>query len=64
MSKIDWQDVADRAAWTFAQAGLAVLAASSTGFVGVGIWKQAAIAGGAAVISFLKNIAVQANSAA
>lgn len=59
MNKIDWKDVLDRAEWTFAQAAIAVVAAAGTSFVDVALWKSAAIAGGAAVISLLKNVFVQ-----
>lgn len=57
MSNVNWQDVADRAAWTFGQSFLAVLVASGTGFVDGNVWKSAAVGGAAAVFSFLKNVA-------
>ena len=57
MQKVNWQDVADRAAWTFAQSFLAVAVASGASFVSLGVAKQAALAAGAAVLSFLKNVA-------
>lgn len=59
MEGLDWKDIASRAEWTFAQAALAVVGAAGAGFVSVQVWKAAAIAGGAAVISMLKNIFVQ-----
>lgn len=62
MENVDWQDVANRAAWTFAQSALAVLVAAGTDFVDGAVWKSAAIGGLAAVFSFLKNVAMGARS--
>lgn len=45
-----------RAAKTFAQAAIAVVVASGSGYVNVDVWKAAAIAGGAALISFAWNL--------
>lgn len=59
-TKFNWQPIVERATWTFAQAGLAVLVASGTDYINVATWKAAGIAGGAALFSFLKNITVQA----
>lgn len=50
-------DLAERVIFTFAEAFLAVLVASGTGFVNIDTVKGAAIAGGAAVLSVLKGIA-------
>ena len=50
------QAVLVRAAKTFIQAALAVVVASGTNFVSVDVWKGAAIAGGAALLSFLWNL--------
>lgn len=60
MKKLNWQPIVERGAWTFAQAFLAVLVASGTDYVNVATLQAAAIAGGAALISFLKNVTVQA----
>lgn len=59
MKKLNWQPIVERGAWTFAQAALAILVASGTDYVNVATWKAAGIAGGAALISFLKNVTVQ-----
>lgn len=48
-------DALKRAARTFLQSALAVLVASGAGFVDVQVWRGAAIAGGAALISWLYN---------
>lgn len=45
-----------RAAKTFAQAALAVVVASGTGYIDGDVWKAAAIAGGAALLSFVWNL--------
>lgn len=45
-----------RAGRTFAQAALAVLVAAGAGFVDVQVWRGAAIAGGAAVLSYLQSL--------
>lgn len=63
MSNVDWQDVADRAVWTFAQSFLAVLVAAGTNFVDGAVWKSAAVSGLAAVFSALKNIVAGVRSA-
>lgn len=60
MKKLNWQPIVERGTWTFAQAFLAVVVAAGTDYVNVATWKAAAIAGGAAVFSFLKNVTVQA----
>ncbi len=60
MKKLNWQPIVERGAWTFAQAALAILVASGTDYVNIATWKAAGIAGGAALISFLKNVTVQA----
>ena len=60
MKKLNWQPIVERGVWTFAQAFLAVLVASGTDYVNVATLQAAAIAGGAALISFLKNVTVQA----
>lgn len=60
----DWKEIGKRAAWTFAQAALAIVIAAGTDYVNVDTWKAAAIAGGAAVFSFLKNVGVQTKNAA
>lgn len=48
-------DVAIRALKTFAQSALSVLVAAGSGFVDLAAWKGAAIAGGAALLSYLQN---------
>ena len=60
MKKLNWQPIVERGVWTFAQAFLAVLVASGTDYVNVATLQAAGIAGGAALISFLKNVTVQA----
>lgn len=45
-----------RAGRTFAQSALAVLVAAGTDFVNVALWKGAAVAGGAAVLSYLQSL--------
>lgn len=47
-------NLASRALWTAAQAGLTVLAAAGADFINVATWKAAAIAAGAAALSALK----------
>lgn len=44
-----------RAAKTFLQAALAVLTAAGTGLIDVAVWKAAAVAGIAAVLSYAQN---------
>ncbi len=63
MGNLDWKDILDRAEWTFAQAALATAGAAGAGFVSVAVWKAAAVAGGAAVISLLKNVFSQTRAA-
>lgn len=45
-----------RAGRTFAQAALAVLVAAGTDFVDVELWRAAAMAGGAALLSYLQSL--------
>lgn len=47
-------NLVERALWTAAQAGLAVLVAAGTDYVNVATWKAAVIAAGAAGLSALK----------
>lgn len=60
---MDWKDVATRAAWTFAQSFLAVYAAfefTTVGdFVAPSLLNTAAVAGVAALLSFVKTIVAQ-----
>ena len=49
-------DLHERAVWTAAQAGLAVVVASGAGWVDVAVWKAAGIAAGAAGISAMKTL--------
>lgn len=63
MANLDWQDILDRAVWTFVQTGLVSVGAAGAGFVNVAVWKTAAIAGGASVISLLKNVFAQTRAA-
>lgn len=56
------RNLLERALWTAAQAGLAVLAASGTGFVDIAVWKSAALAAGAAALSALKTAVQEARS--
>ena len=58
LSNVDWQDVLNRASWTFVQAFVPIVAAAGVNFVDGAVWKSAALAGGAAVLSFLKNVFV------
>lgn len=60
LKDLDWADILDRAEWTFAQAFFAVAGSAGTGFVDLAVWKSAAISGGAAVISLMKNTFMQA----
>lgn len=60
LKKFNWQPIFERGIWTFAQAFFAVVAAAGTDYVNVATWKAAGIAGGAALISFIKNVTVQA----
>jgi hypothetical protein len=62
MENLDWKDIANRAEWTFAQAFLATLAAAGTDYLDADVWVSAAVGAGAAVISLLKNVFVQARS--
>lgn len=59
-TKFNWQPIFERGAWTFAQAFFAVLALSGTDFLNADALQAAGVAGGAALISFLKNVTVQA----
>lgn len=59
-TKFNWQPIVERGLWTFAQAFLAVLAVSGTDYLDASVLTSAAVAGGAALISFLKNVTVQA----
>lgn len=59
MKEMDWQDIANRAFKTFVQAALAVVVASGSGYLEADVWEAAAVAGGAAVLSFLYNMASQ-----
>lgn len=59
-TKFNWQPIVERGVWTFAQTFLAVLVASGTDYANIATLQAAAIAGGAAVLSFLKNVTVQA----
>jgi hypothetical protein len=48
-------EIGIRALKTFVQSALAVLAASGSGYIHIGVVKAAIVAGGAAAISFLTN---------
>lgn len=50
-----WRDAGERALWTFVQAALAVVVAGNV--VDIGVWKAGAVAGVAAVLSFVKSVA-------
>ena len=50
-------DIAERAAWTAIQAGLAVLLADTTGMVDVGTLRAAGLAAVAAALSVIKGAA-------
>lgn len=63
MANLDWKDILDRAVWTLVQSGLIVVGGAGVGFVNVAVWKSAALAGGAAVISLLKNVFAQSQAA-
>ena len=63
MTKADWKDIAARAEWTFAQAFLATVGVAAADVTNVATWKAGVIAGVAAVISLLKNVAVKHNQA-
>ena len=57
---MDWKNILSRAAWTFVQAALATFAAVEIAFNAdsfKGALVAAGVAGGAAVLSFLKTIA-------
>lgn len=41
---------------TFAQAALSIVVASGLGFIDVNVWQAAAVAGGAALLSFAYNV--------
>lgn len=49
---MDWKDVLERAALTFAQATLAVIVVAGTNLYSVKVWETALVAGLAAVASF------------
>lgn len=52
---MDWKNILERAGWTFLQAGLAVVVAADA--LDITVWKAAAVAGVAAVLSLVKTIA-------
>ncbi len=49
------REVAERAALTFAEAFLAIMVAAGADWVNVAVWKGAAVAGAAAVLSYVLN---------
>lgn len=51
---MNWKNVIERAVWTFVQAFVAVFAVAD-----VSTARDAAVAGGAAVLSVLKNVAAE-----
>lgn len=53
----NWKDIAERSAWTFVQAAAAVLVAAEA--LNASVLETAGIAGVAAVLSFVKNLAKQ-----
>lgn len=56
---MNWHDIFWRAVWTFIEAFTAVLVAAGLGWFDVETFRIAATAGGAALLSLLKNIAAQ-----
>lgn len=56
---MNWHDIFWRAVWTFIEAFTAVLLAAGLGWFEVETIKMAATAGGAALLSLIKNIAAQ-----
>lgn len=52
---MDWKNILERAAWTFVQAFTSSLAAAA--WLNIDALQAAAIAGGSALLSFLKTLA-------
>lgn len=60
MNKVyNWQEICKRAAWTFIQAAIALLVASGFNYTDTSTLKAVVIGGGAALLSFIKNVRVQ-----
>ncbi len=54
---MDWQNVLERAAWTFAQSAIVFILASEADLLSANLWVGAALAGAAAALSVLKTVA-------
>lgn len=52
---MNWRDVAERVIWTFVQAATSALAMGP--WLKIEAWEAALLAGGAAVLSLIKNVA-------
>ena len=53
---MEWKKIAYRALKTFVQAALSVVVVSELGYLNVGVWEAAAVAGGAALLAFIYNL--------
>lgn len=54
---MNWENVLERATWTFAEAAIVFILANEAGLLSADAWVGAALAGAAAVLSMLKTVA-------